>query len=365
MANLRDFTNVADIKDSDTKLRPLSNHEIAVFCTQMSMLIKGGVSPYECVSILLSDTKDKEGQALLTRMMLTINTGERLYTAIEQTGAFPDYVVNMIRLGEESGQLDIVLDALSDFYTREDELRETIRSALTYPLIMISVMAVVIFVLLSRVMPIFADVFAQLGTSMNAFSESLVSLGQNINRYSLVIIVVFILLILLALFFKYVPVGKKAFSAFAQSFGPTKRLRRDIAAGRFAAGMALALNSGMDTYNGIDMVDELLENKEISEKAEEIKRLIREDGMTFPEALSTVGIFNALYTRMILVGFKAGSIDASFKQIALHYRQDTDRRIYKIISVIEPTLVIILSIVVGAILLSVILPLMGIMSSIG
>ena len=365
MADLNDFTTVTGVKEQGAKLRPLSNHEIAVFCTQMSMLIKGGVSPYECVSILLSDTKDKEGQELLTRMMLTINTGERLYTAIDQTGAFPDYVVNMIRLGEESGQLDVVLDSLSDFYTREDDLRETIRSALTYPLIMIAVMIIVIFVLLSKVMPIFADVFAQLGTGMNAFSESLVRLGENISDSQAIIVGVFVVLALITLFFMRVPAGKKAILRFAQSFGPTKKLGRDIAAGRFASGMALALNSGMDTYNGLDMVDELLENKEISEKVEEVKRLIREDGLTFPEALSKASIFSALYTRMVLVGFKAGSLDASLRQIALHYRQDTDRRIYRIISVIEPTLIIILSVIVGLILLSVIMPLMGIMSSIG
>lgn len=346
-------------------LRKLSNHEVAVFCSQLSMLIKGGVAPYEGVSILLSDTKDKEGQRILNDMMMVINTGEKLHTAMEETGVFPDYVIRMVTIGEESGTLDTVLDALTVFYEREDALRDTIRSALRYPLVMIGIMAVVIFVLITQVMPVFAQVFQQLGTGMNAFSESMLAIGTRLNRSSFVIVLVLAVLALIVVWFGVSDKGRRALSRFGATFPLTRSLSEDIAAGRFASGMALTLSSGMDTYQGIDLVEELIENDFVRAKVTKAKDLIREQGMTFPEALQATQIFTQLYTRMVLVGFRSGSMDASMRQIATRYELETDRRISGIISVIEPTLIVLLSLIVGLILLSVIMPLMGVMTSIG
>ncbi|MBR0163912.1 MAG: type II secretion system F family protein [Lachnospiraceae bacterium] len=346
-------------------LKKLNDHEVAVFCSQLSMLIKGGVAPFEAVSILLSDTKDKEGQRILNDMMMVINTGEKLHTAMEETQVFPDYCVHMVTIGEESGTLDTVLDALAAFYDREDALREMIRNALRYPLVMIGIMILVMFVLITRVMPVFAQVFAQLGTGMNAFSESLLELGTRLNRSSLLIVGVLCVFALLALFMIFAPAGKRMIARFAAWFPPTRKLHEEVAAGRFASGMALTLKSGMDTYQSLDLVGNLVDDRVVSEKILSAKALIREKGLTFPEALEKTAIFTQLYTRMVLVGFKSGSMDQSMQQIALHYEKETDRKIANIIAVIEPTLIILLSLIVGMILLSVILPLMGVMSSIG
>ena len=345
--------------------KPLSHHELSVFCAQLSMLIKGGVAPYESVRILLSDTKDREGQQILNDMMLVINTGEKLHVAMESTGVFPDYVIHMVQIGEESGRLDVVLDALAAFYDREDGLRETIRSALRYPLIMIGIMFLIVFVIITRVLPIFSQVFEQLGTGMNAFSDSLLRLGERLNRDTIVIVIIVALLIAFALYLSHTRKGRAMLSRFSQKFPLTASLHEDIAAGRFASGMALTLASGMDTYQSLDLVQRLVENSGVAAKIEEAKRLIREEGLTFPEALEKIGIFTQIYTRMVSVGFKSGSMDTSMRLIADHYEQETDRRLHHAISVVEPTLIILLSLIVGLILLSVILPLMGVMSSIG
>ena len=190
---------------------------------------------------------------------------------------------------------------------------------------MIAIMIIVVFVILSRVMPIFADVFAQLGTAINAFSESLVSLGRTINKYSAVLIVIMIAVFGPAIYLVRGRGGKKLLMTIARKLPVTGRLYRDIAAGRFASGMALTLASGMDTYRSLDIVAELVENKEVSSKIETAKRLIREEGLNFPEALEKTEIFSQLYTRMILVGFKSGAMDASFKETAEHYSIEIGR----------------------------------------
>ena len=112
------------------------------------------------------------------------------------------------------------------------------------------------------------------------------------------------------------------------------------------------------------MISEIVENEEMCEKIDMCKKSLKEE-MNLPEALSNAQIFTNLYSRMVAVGFRSGSVDLVFKQIAQNYDEETEKQLNRIISIIEPTLVIILSLVVGMILLSVLLPLMGIMSSIG
>ena len=128
--------------------------------------------------------------------------------------------------------------------------------------------------------------------------------------------------------------------------------------------MVLTLSSGLDTYEGLRLVSNLVESDGMVEKINECRNLIAE-GSSFPEALQETGILNRFYTRMVAIGFQAGSMDTVMRQIAKRYSDETQRKIYNFISILEPTLVIVLSLLVGMILLSVILPLMGIMSSIG
>ncbi len=353
-------------KESEKKGRKeqLSSYEISVFCRQTSMLLKAGIAPALGIDILIQDTDDPKGRALLEKIQAPLREGASYQEAIAASEAFPDYMLNMIAIGEMSGTLDTVMDSLAYYYERDDNIRINLKSALGYPLVMIGMMFVVIIVLVTQVLPIFSQVFAQLGTSMSAFSQSLLSLGNQLNRYSFVIIAIIVLLVLFFFYFTRTESGRRQFMKLAMRFGPTRALYNGIASGRFASGMALALGSGMDTFSGLDLTLKLVENQEIEEKIRKCRELIIA-GESFPDALTQSGIFTKLYSRMVSVGFRSGSMDAVMTQIADRYQSDTDRRIYSIISVLEPTLVIVLSLIVGMILLSVILPLMGIMSSIG
>ena len=346
------------------KQKTLSNHEISIFCRQMSMLIKSGIAPSEGIDILLLDTSDSNGRIILEKIRQVLQSGEKFHVAVQMSDVFPPYVVHMITIGEESGTLDCVLDALSEYYEREDNIRDSLRSAVSYPLIMIAMMFVVILVLITKVLPIISQVFAQLGTGMNSFSQSLLTLGTHLNEGSFVLVLILICIALLFLFFTGTDKGHYVFLRLAGSFGPSRRLYQDIAAGRFASGMALTLSSGMDTFQSLDLVKKLVENPAVSMKIATCKKMIL-DGDSFPEALQKSEIFNQFYSRMVLVGFRSGSMDIVMKQIADHYEKETDRRIYTVIAILEPTLVILLSLIAGMILLSVILPLMGIMSNIG
>ncbi|WP_026652055.1 type II secretion system F family protein [Butyrivibrio proteoclasticus] len=349
---------------SGLRIKKLSSYEISNFCRQMALLIKAGISPAEGIDILIDDTKDSSSQKVLNKIAQVLHSGEKFHVALSMSDVFPEYVVHMVTIGEESGTLDTVMDSLADYYDREENIQSNIRSAISYPLIMVFMMLIVVLVLIIKVLPIFQQVFAQLGTNMSGFSQSLLNMGNLLNKYSFVMIAVLIVIAFLFFYFSNTEPGKKNFKKLLNKFRPTHKLMQELECERFASGMVLTLSSGMDTYEGLSLVHKLVESKEMKDKVSKCRELLM-DGESFPDALSKANIFTSFYSQMISVGFKSGSMDTAMKQISERYEHETERKIFSLISVLEPTLVIILSLVVGMILLSVILPLMGIMSTIG
>lgn len=342
----------------------LSHAEIASFCSQTAMILNAGITPAEGMSIMLEDTKNEDGREILEQIQNFCGLGNTFHDALVETGVFPEYVLHMIRLGEESGNLDDVMQSLADYYERQDNISDSIRNAITYPFVMLAMMILVIIILITRVLPIFGQVYEQLGSEMTGFSKSLLNLGNAINSYTVVLIIVLALCFACYFYFGKVPSGKKMFEHFLVHFPLTKSFYESVASSRFANGIALTMSSGMDTYSSLELVSELVDNEEMKKKVLGCRDAL-ERGDNFAEALADSGIFNKLYSRMVAVGFRTGSIDNVMNKIATRYEKEIDQKLHRIISILEPTLVIILSLIVGMILLSVILPLMGIMSSIG
>ncbi|AOZ96889.1 type II secretion system F family protein [Butyrivibrio hungatei] len=344
--------------------KKLNNYEIASFCRQMALLMKAGITPSDGIDILMEEQNDPAARKILSSISQVLTSGEKFHVALNMSGVFPDYVIHMVTIGEESGNIDVVMDSLADYYEREDSIQANIKNAVSYPLIMVFMMLIVILVLVIKVLPIFEQVFAQLGTNMSGFSQSLLNAGNILNKYSIVFVGILVLLALLFFYYSYTTGGKKAFGRLMEKFRPTKKLLEELESERFASGMVLTLSSGMDTYESLSLVKRLVETDAMKKKIETCSTLLL-DGDSFPEALEKSKIFTSFYSQMVTVGFKSGSMDKAMKQIAERFEHETERKIFSLISVLEPTLVIIMSIIVGMILLSVILPLMGIMSTIG
>ncbi len=342
----------------------LNNIEISTFCSQIAMLLQAGIAPSDGVQILVQDMKSEEGKALLEQILESTSQGESFRDSLAATGVFPDYVLHMTELGEESGNLEKVMAALAEHYEREESIRENIKSAITYPSTMICMMLLVILVLITKVLPIFQQVFVQLGSEMNGFALSLLRAGNVLRRYSFLFIGLLVVLVLFGLYAAKSEKGRKGFKRLLSHIGPVNSLYEKLAIGRFASGMALTLSSGLDIFGSLKMVASMVDHAEVEKKIEKCSQYLME-GPNFAEALAKAEVFNSLYSRMVSVGVRTGSVDTVMSKIADQYEQETNRKIQSLISILEPTLVIILSLIVGLILMSVILPLMGIMSSIG
>ena len=345
-------------------MKPLSNAELASFCGQLAMILRSGISALEGLSIMREDVPAGDGRKLLEDMTGIMETGGSFSDAVENAGCFPAYMCNMIRLGDQSGRLDDVLGSLSAYYRREEELARSIKSAVTYPLVMLGMMVAVMLVLIIKVLPVFNQVFRQLGAGLTGVSGAVLRMGEAMSRYSVVFVIVAAAVAAVCAYFLASRKGRAQIRRFSTRFFGTKKLSEKIACARFASGMHLALGSGLNIDESLDTVSRLVEHPTVGQKTQTIRKMVAEGG-SLADAITQTGMFTGVYARMVNIGVKTGAIDEVMRQIAEQYDDEIEQNMQSVIAKLEPTLVAILSVAVGMILLSVMLPLMGIMSNIG
>ena len=327
--------------------KKLSHLELTEFCNQMHMLLASGISPAEAL-ILLSEDASKTEKELLECMIEQIEYSGSLYEAIHATDVFPDYALHMIYLGEKTGTLDESFEGLFIHYTREENIKNMIRSSFMYPSIMLGMMVLIILVLLTKVMPVFSQVFEQLGRELSGFSFALLAAGETLSQYSIGFTAAIIVIIFIIFFNRHrLPFQKK--------------LLEKTATCRFAGGMSIALKSGLTSDEAMELSSDLVESDKFKQRLLNCKQCV-DEGMTISEALLKHHILTGSYARIVRISEKTGTLDEAMAQIASDYEYDIHTMISRRIAIIEPTLVIILSLIVGIILFSVMLPLLGIMS---
>lgn len=339
----------------------LTNSELANFTSQMALILQAGISPYEGISIMVEDSDNDKTKQFLSSIEELLNQGETLYTSLQQTNAFPAYALHMIQIGELSGRLEEVMRSLSIHYQRQYENNKSIKSAVSYPLIMIVMMFVVILVLITKVLPIFNQVFEQLGTSISGFSKTVLDIGKSFSTYSYIYIGILLILLLCFVYFTKSEQGKMKFYDFLTKLRFTKNLTWKLALSKFTSGMSIALSSGLDVSQSMEMAKELIDHKQLKAKITEAEKMLEDHDLA--TSLIQTNIVSGMYARLLKIGNKTGHTDQIMKEIADRYDQETNEGITRFISIIEPTLVAVLSILVGIILLSVMLPLIGIMAT--
>lgn len=343
----------------------LSNTELATFFDQMAMILHAGIPSIEGLAIMGEDLSSKEGGRILNVLYRSMEDTGSLYMAMEKSEVFPSYAVELVKIGEQTGHLEKVLSSLAAYYTREEDVKNSIKSAVSYPLIMIGMMFVIILVLIIKVMPMFNNVFLQLGSELTGFSRSVMEIGLVLSRYSFAFIILLAVLAAGAAFLAFTKKGAKLRPKIAYHFFATKKLARQMAISKFSAGLSLTIGSGLDVEQSLEMSARLVSHPEIAQQIRNCQELMENEHLTFPQALFETGLFTGLQTRMIAVGYRTGALDTLMEKLSANCDEEIDSRLSRLISVLEPTLVVILSVIVGLILLSVMLPLLGIMTNMG
>ena len=343
-----------------SKNKTLSASELSTFSSQLAMTVKTGIPISESMMILKEDAETPAAEKLFGEILDKVELGQGLASSLKETGVFPSYMTQMIEIGEASGRLDQVLASLEMYYKREDNLGKSIKSAVTYPAIMLCILVAVILVLVIKVLPIFNEVFLSLGGEMSSLAVGAMNLGSAISKYSIVLICIIAVIVIILIAMRLTEGGKAAMAGMGQRM--FKKLSSKMESGKFASGMALMLASGVDINKAVELTLPIVKNPEMIKKVSQLNTMM-EQGESFTDCVQKVGIFTGMQARMLGLGFRSGNLDDVMEQIAENYEDEVDDRLDNLISVIEPTMVAILCVIVGLILLSAMLPLLGVMTS--
>lgn len=339
----------------------LTNQELFHFCEQFSILLPSGISAAEGLQILCDDSKDPQSKTFFEALLHAQEETGSFSQALSDSGFFPASMTAYVKAGEETGCLDEVMKILAEHYSQEIEITSGIRNAVAYPLLMLGMMGAVIIILLVKVLPVFQQVFRQMGLEMNGLSSGLLSIGSVISRYSAVLLSILLILILAAVFLGCTSRGRELLGNLVSHLPIVRQVPSAIDYGRFTQAVSMGLRSGIDPDESLNLARQLVSRPEILERIDKAQALLA-DGALFADALKESGLFQGMDARLISVGYQSGSMDDVMNRLSGKYQKEAREIIQQTVSIVEPTIVILLSIVVGLVLLSVMMPLLGILS---
>ena len=338
----------------------ISNDDIASLCLELSLLLHAGVSTGDALS-LLAEEGDRGG--VLKAMAEQVDSGETLSAALRESGAFPTYVCGLVEVGERTGRTEEALSALSRYYEDRVRLARRVRSALLYPAVMLALMLVVIGVLLVKVLPIFDDVYASLGGRLTGVAAGLLTLGRWLEGAMPVLFAVLVVVAAAVLLFTLAqPLRQRVLSLWQRSRGDSG-VSRKLNNARLAQALAMGMASGLPVDEAVALSASLREGG-AKARCQSCRQKLEEGG-SLGQALKDSGLLPPRQSRLLELGQRSGAGDASMEKIARDLSEEGEAALDALVSRVEPALVLVCSVLVGLILLSVMLPLMHIMSAIG
>ena len=333
--------------------------------SRLALLMHSGININDGLSILAEEEPEAELAHILKDMAQLMDEGNSLSAALSSAGCFPAYATGMVQIAERVGRLEETLLSLSEYYENRSRMSQNIRNALTHPSILLLVMLVVIVTLLSKVLPIFDEVYASFGGSLSGLAGGLLLLGDFLSDALPYIGVLLGILVIFAAMVYLIPsAAATAKRLFLRFFGDRGSLRKANNA-QFVQALSIALASGLSIEEGVELAANLFEDCPAAAHRCRVCQKLLDEGTDLVTALRKAELLSLSSCRMLSVAMRAGSTDVVIKQIALRMSDDAEDSLTRVVSRIEPVMVIITSVMVGIILLSVLLPLINIMKAIG
>lgn len=336
--------------------KPIKSKDFVLFLRQFSTLIDSGILLLDALEILSKQIDNKPLREALEQIALQIKEGISLSEALRKyPKLFPDLLVNMIKSGEASGRLDDVLKRMADYYEKQHRLRQKVSTALTYPAVVGALAILITIFLLVYIVPIFADLFLSFGEELPAYTQFVLNLSQTMQRYWWVVILSSIVIV-----YVFKELTKQESTAFIIDSILLKVpvigmfVQKSILA-RMTQTLSSLLNSSVPILEAVDITSNVMSNRVVKKVLLESKHSL-ERGESLSVPMKQHWMFPNLITQMITVGESSGALDEMLHKVAEVYDREMEEASDKLQSLIEPILIVFLSAIVGAIVLSIIIP---------
>ena len=341
-----------------SKRRALSQKIIMLLTQQLSSLLNAGMPLDRALTILIGVIDDEQSKALLERVQEKVRGGSTLADALEAQGAFSRFYLNMIRAGEAGGALEVVLKRLTEFLERSQALRETVTSALIYPLILLSVSALSVIVLLTFVVPQFQRLFADAGKALPLATQIVIAVGDGFRHYWWAGGVAILLLT----------------AAMRQQLSqPESRIRWDrwflrlplfgdliakVETARLSRTLGTLLGNGVSLLNALTIVRETLSNRVLAGALGEVAEHVK-TGRGLADPLLESGDFPKLAVQMVRVGEETGQLQEMLLQVADTYDAEVQTAVKRMLTLLEPAMILGLGVIIAGIIMSILVAILS------
>src|SRR3954463_12872248 len=331
--------------------------EIAIFFRQFSVMIDAGLPLVQCLEILAANQENVTFQRALTGVRVSVEGGSTLANAMRGfPKIFDDLTTNMIEAGETGGILDTILQRLSAYVEKAVKLKDAVKSALIYPVSVISIAMLVVGALLKRAVPIFANLFAGLGVDLPLPTRIVMGLSKFIGNFGWLIVLAFGAFVVIIRQIRKTPQGLLLTDKFMLNLPVMGMLLRKIAVARFTRTLGTLITSGVPILEGLTITARTSGNAVLEQALMKVRKAV-EEGRTIVDPLKESGVFPNMVVQMIGVGEATGAMDAMLQKIADFYEDEVDTATKDMLTLLEPILIGFLGVVVGGIVISLYMPL--------
>ena len=348
-----------------TKMLEIS--AVSAFCESVAVMHSAGIQMDEAVFLLGENMEDAAFKRACDDVYKELIVGKPLALAMDDSGCFPSHVVDMAGAGEHAGRLENVLWSLARYYDEEDRLYAKIKNAIAYPAALLCVMSAILLFTVIVILPVFVDVYHGLTGNLTAGSFGYVNASIIIGWIALGVTLLCTVLVVLGVLAGRSAAGRQRLLRLFEKAPLTRGPMRQMAVSRFTAALATFVAAGVDTDTAMEKAVAMVDHGNLKSQLEAVRMQMTDPAQakSLAQAIFDNNVFEPIYARMLVVGTRSGSLETVLASLSDTFFDDSIVRLDGLIDSVEPTLAAFLTVGVGATLIAVMLPLIGIMGSIG
>jgi type IV pilus assembly protein PilC len=337
---------------------------LAIFTRQFSVMIDAGLPLVQCLEILGNQQDNRLFQKIILAVRQDVEAGSSLAEAMRKhPKAFDDLYVNMVAAGEAGGILDTILRRLSTYIEKAVKLAGQVKTALIYPVSVLAVAAIVVFIILWKVIPTFASLFAALGAELPLPTRLVIKASNFVASYIIFIIAGFFALIYALKRYYATYRGRRVIDGALLKAPVLGDILRKIAVARFCRTLATLTSSGVPILDGLEITAKTAGNAIVEDAIMGVRKSV-EAGRTIAEPLGETKVFPPMVVQMIGVGEQTGALDAMLNKIAEFYEEEVDNAVAGLMKLMEPVMIAILGTIIGTIVIAMYMPMFELISKI-
>lgn len=356
-----------DYKESDSdnskSMYKFNSKELYFNCRQLSAMLTSGLTLVKALDILCKEQEKEKAKAIWQDVYENVQKGESFSDSLlKHKGSFPDFLISMVNAGESSGSLDVIMQRMANHYANENKLKNTIKSAMTYPMILAILCVVIVIFLFTFIMPTFIDMYDDPST-MPFLTKVLANISDFLRTKWYILVIIAVGGFFGITYALKVPSFRLKFDRLmlkGPGFGP---LITKIYTGRFSRTLSSLYSSGIPMVECLQRSSAVLGNMYIDECFEDVISEVKQ-GEALSAAITRTGIFEPMFCSIIFVGEEAGALDSILESSSEYYEEESDSAVQRLVGMIEPIMLIFMGVVIGLVVCGIYPALYGSMESV-